>query len=233
MTEQKAPIGCPDNLSKEDFEQIRKWNEVLPKPVVKCVHHLFHENVREYPDAEAICSWDGSLSYAELDAHAIFFATRLVYHYGVRVDSMVPICFEKSKWAVVAMIAVLKAGAAFVPLPCSPRGRIEDITALIKPCVIITSNLQAANFEGLSESLVVVGPESAHDRGDQKVDAVDVKCFPGNLAYVLFTSGSTGVPKVRSSFSSTIEYFLYTRLKFGSLNLYREYKLNINNYVHI
>lgn len=195
MIEQRALGSSADSLRREDFERIRKLNDFLPSPVEKCVHHLFQEKVQENPDAEAICSRDGSLTYEELDAHTTFLARRLIHH-GVQAGSLVPLCFEKSMWAVVAMIAVLKAGAAFVPLPCSPVGRIDAINAQIDPSVILTSSLQAAKFEGRSESVIIVGPNSGLHRGDRHAEVADAEFCSSNLAYVLFTSGSTGVPKV-------------------------------------
>ena len=159
------------------------------------VHHLFQEKVQEHPDAEAICSRDGSLTNEELDANATSLARHLIQN-GVQAEFLVPLCFEKSMWAVVAMIAVLKAGAAFVPLPYSPRGRIEMILAKIDPSIILTSSLQAAKFEGRSQRVIIVGPNSGLDGGDRRADFVDVEVCSSNLAYVLFTSGSTGVPKV-------------------------------------
>lgn len=195
MYEQQPSGFSEGSLSREHFEQIRKTNDVLPSTVEKCVHHLFQDKVQEHRKAEAICSRDGSLTYEELDAHAACLARRLV-HDGIRVESLVPLCFEKSMWAVVAMIAVLKAGAAFVPLPCSPAGRIETIIAQINPSVILTSSLQAAKFEGRSQIVIIVGPTSRLPEGDCPAEIVDVGVRSSNLAYVLFTSGSTGVPKV-------------------------------------
>lgn len=195
MVEQETRGSSENSLSKTEFERIRDWNDLLPLPVEKCVHHLFQERVQEHPNAEAVCSRDGSLTYEELDARATSLARHLI-HNGIQAESLVPLCFEKSMWAVVAMIAVLKAGAAFVPLPCSPLGRIEAIIAQIDPSVILTSSLQAAKFEERSQTVIIVGPESGLDGGDRRKEFVDVEVCSTNLAYVLFTSGSTGVPKV-------------------------------------
>lgn len=79
MTEQKALGGSEDSLNEEKLEWIRELNEYLPSTVEKCVRHLFQEKVQE-PNAEAICSRDGSLIYEELDAHATFLTTRLIHH---------------------------------------------------------------------------------------------------------------------------------------------------------
>lgn len=230
MNEKTPRGGSEDSLSREDFEQIRKMNALLPSSVEKCVHHLFQDKVQEYPKAEAICSRDGSMSYKELDARATSLARRLI-HYGIQPESLVPLCFEKSMWAVVAMIGVLKAGAAFVPLPCSPPGRIETIITQIKPSVILTSALQATQFEGRSQSVIIVGPNSDIPERDSPAKVVDVAIRSSNLAYILFTSGSTGVPKVSPlSFQCMSFHHL---LMYDTSNLLRERKLNINNFVLI
>ena len=79
------------------------------------------------PKALAVYAWDGELTYGELDA----LSTRLAHHivgYGVGPGSVVPLCFEKSMWAVVAMIAVMKAGGVFIPLDSShPASRRQAI----------------------------------------------------------------------------------------------------------
>ena len=227
MIKKETRGGSEKSLSREDFERIRNWNDLLPSPIERCVHHLFQEKVQEHPNAVAICSRDGSLTYEELDAHATVLARRLI-HNGIQAESLVPLCFEKSMWAVVAMIAVLKAGAAFVPVPCSPRGRIETILAQIDPSVILTSSLQAAKFEGRSQSVIIVGPESGLDGGDRRAEVVDVVVCSGNLAYVLFTSGSTGVPKVSPLSIRCIS--VHDSLTYDIFNLLRERKLNINNF---
>lgn len=231
MIEENALRGSENGLSKEDLERIKESNDFLPSPVDNCVHHLFQERVQEQPNAEAIYSRDGSLTYKELDAHATSLSRRLIHH-GIQAESLVPLCFEKSMWAVVAMIAVLKAGAAFVPLPCSPVGRVEMIIAQINPSVILTSSLQAVKFEGRSESVIIVGPESGIHRADHYAEVADAEISSNNLAYVLFTSGSTGVPKVSLLSIICIQLLDHDLLTYGVFGLLRVRKLNINNYVH-
>lgn len=205
---QAAPDKCVSNevSSLADLEQIRKWNEFVPPAINACVHHLVEEKVQDQPNAEAVCSRDASLSYGELDNCAKVLASRLV-HQGIKPDELVPICFEKSKWTVVAILAILKAGAAFVPIPCSPVQRIQTILRLVKPTVILTSTQQATIFTNMSEHVLVVDKNSCDDKVKAVgVESLDVDVRPSNLAYVLFTSGSTGVPKVswRISYSHAI-----------------------------
>jgi non-ribosomal peptide synthetase component F len=103
------------------------------------VHDLFADQAAAQPESPAICAWDGELIYSELDA----LSTRLAGHLlslGVKPDDVVPLCFEKSMWTVVAMLAVLKAGGAFVPLdPEHPTSRREEILKQTKALVVLTS----------------------------------------------------------------------------------------------
>lgn len=192
---QAGPDEIVNEASSVDLEQIRKWNETVTSPVEACIHHLIEKQVRDQPDDEAVCSRDGSLTYRELDAYANLIASRLVY-LGIRPDDLVPFCFEKSMWTVVAMLAILKAGAAFVPIPHSPVQRIKTMLSLIKPTVILTSTQQEDIFVGLIEHVIAVGKSSCDKVEAAELERVEVDSQPSNLAYVMFTSGSTGTPKV-------------------------------------
>lgn len=198
MAIQNAAVGDETkdiSISLAELEQIQKWNETVPPTIEACVHHLVEERVRDQPDDTAVCSRDGSLTYQELDTYAARCARRLI-QYGIKPDDLVPICFEKSKWNVVAMLATLKAGAAFVPIPCSPVQRIKTILTLVKSTVILTSSQQASVFTDMSEHVIVVEKNSCDKVDTAKAKPLVVDVRPSNLAYVLFTSGSTGIPKV-------------------------------------
>ena len=189
------PNEGAEDISATDLEQIRVWNETVPPAVKVCVHHLIEEKVREQPDDEAVCSRDGSLSYQELDSYANMLASRLVLR-GIKPDDLVPMCFEKSMWTVVAMLAVLKAGAAFVPIPCSPVQRVKTILSLIRPTFILTSVRQASIFKDMNEYVMIIGKDLCDKYESARLKPLEMDIRPSNLAYVLFTSGSTGTPKV-------------------------------------
>ncbi|KAF6227616.1 hypothetical protein HO173_012145 [Letharia columbiana] len=190
-----APDEVANEASSADLEQIRKWNQFVPPAIEACVHHLIEEKVRDQPNAEAVRSREGALTYGDLDSYANGLASHLVHH-GIKPEDIIPVCFEKSMWTVVAMLAVLKAGAAFVPIPCSPVQRVKTILSLIRPSVILTSTQQAAVFANMSEHVIVVGQTCCDEIGAAKREPLRVDVRPNNLAYILFTSGSTGIPKV-------------------------------------
>ncbi|EMD58241.1 hypothetical protein COCSADRAFT_129976, partial [Bipolaris sorokiniana ND90Pr] len=108
---------------------------------------------------------------------------------------MVPLCFEKSMWTVVAMLAVLKAGGAFVPLdPDHPASRHEDIFKQIGAKVVLTS-AQFGMLWASSECAVVTVSEESTKQLPALVNNSRLPAKPTNAAYVIFTSGSTGTPK--------------------------------------
>jgi hypothetical protein len=89
-------LGELDHLSRATLDQICAWNDTCSiQPVERCIHDVIVDRVRETPDAEAVCAWDGSLTYLELDAVAHRLAARLV-QLGVGPEVLVPLCFDKS-----------------------------------------------------------------------------------------------------------------------------------------
>lgn len=84
-----------DLLSERDIQQIIEWNAALPEKVEKCIHEVIEDKAFSRPDTEAICAWDGSFTYCDLDR----LASRLACHLeklGVGPETRVPLCFSKS-----------------------------------------------------------------------------------------------------------------------------------------
>lgn len=95
-----------------DLEQLWRWNAVVPENIQRCVHDIISEQTRTRPQNVAVQSWDGSLTYSRLDTLSSLLALHLRF-LGVGTCVTVPLCFEKSMWAVVALLAVMKTEAAF------------------------------------------------------------------------------------------------------------------------
>lgn len=170
--------------------------EVLPTAVERCIHDMVVENVARSHDKSAVVGWDETLTYAELDR----LSTRLALHLaslGVGPGYLVPISFEKSAWAVVGMLAVLKAGGGFVPLnPSHPSHRLAGIVDEVGAKVLLTSVELLATIAGLSRAAATqVVSRSAIDALDLEPQATLPASSPTDLAYAIFTSGSTGKPK--------------------------------------
>ncbi|KAF7449952.1 EntF, Non-ribosomal peptide synthetase modules protein [Pyrenophora tritici-repentis] len=114
------------------------------------------------PTAPAICAWDGEMTYGELDALSSRIAGHLV-ELGVKPEVIVPLCFEKSMWTVVAMLAVLKAGGAFAPLdPEHPASRHEEIFRQTKARVVLASERHTSLCKRDGRAVVTVNKASAY-----------------------------------------------------------------------
>lgn len=92
----EAPLRDLDYLGPVNRTRLVSWNEASPVDAVeRCVHHVIADHVAQQPGAEAVCAWDGSLTYLELDRAAARLAARLV-GCGVGPEVLVPLCFDKS-----------------------------------------------------------------------------------------------------------------------------------------
>ncbi|KJZ75318.1 hypothetical protein HIM_05244 [Hirsutella minnesotensis 3608] len=186
-------VGDVDPLTEQDRHQICNWNTKIPVRREACLHSVFEEHARSRPQAPAVCSWDGEMSYAELNALSTNLAHKLA-QLGVGPEVMVPYAFEKSVYAVVATLAVLKAGGAFVPLDVShPRDRCQSIVSRVEAKLILASAKTAPSLAWLPNVLIIdrVLLDSLPEQYHNPCSGVG----PANSAFVLFTSGSTGEPK--------------------------------------
>jgi amino acid adenylation domain-containing protein len=177
----------------ERAQVVEGWNDTrFPYPREAAIHELFEEQVRRAPDAVALRFPRGQMTYAELDARAGALAGTLV-EAGLGPDRLAALCLERSAEAIVSMLAILKAGGAFVPLdPAYPADRLafmlEDTAApvLITRRAMLTRLPETAArvicWEDLPSLPSLPSLESFHSAAE-------------NLAYVMYTSGSTGRPK--------------------------------------
>ena len=190
-----APYLTAETLGEARPNKIREWNEFLPSTVERCIHQIIEEQAQQQPDAQALCSAAGSLTYKALDAYATTIARKLSM-LDVKPDTYVALSFEHSIWAVVAMLGVLKAGAAFASIPSSPSERVETILGQLNPAAILASPSRVSTLTQYSPPTIIVSEHRLAEYRvlDESQLAVQVK--PDNLAYAIFTSGSTGVPKV-------------------------------------
>ncbi|WP_405392303.1 amino acid adenylation domain-containing protein [Streptomyces sp. NBC_01102] len=161
---------------------------------MQSVHGAFEKRVLEYPDSVAVESVDGRLTYRELDERADGLARRLA-GLGVGPEAPVAICAEPSVSLVVAILGVLKAGAAFVPLdPGYPPARLAGLLADSGAAVALVQTELTGLLSGTAARLVpldVEGPGA--EEGPEGRLSADVP--PDGVACVYYTSGSTGSPK--------------------------------------
>ncbi|KAK4169038.1 hypothetical protein QBC43DRAFT_356593 [Cladorrhinum sp. PSN259] len=206
-------------VSPDEIEEVAVWNSNIPDGRPDLVHELVSRQATLEPHAPAIAAWDGDFSHDELDRMVEKLSKHLV-SLGAGPEVAVPLCFEKSKWYVVALLATLKAGGVVVPIKAEPAQRVRAIMSDTAARIILTTSEHQFCFRNYARTtgvkvLVVDGrllnkvqverltPEQA-----KKVDVA-----PDNAAFIIYTSGSTGVPKgvvVEHSSMSTI-----TTLQFG------------------
>ncbi len=174
---------------------VEEWNRTeRPYPRGLCIHELFAAQAERTPEAVAVVFEDDALTYRELDARADRLARRLA-GLGAGPEVRVGICLERSAGMVVAMLAVLKAGAAYLPLdPAYPADRLAYMLADSGARVLVTQ----ASLRGLLPAegvrTVRVDADAAEVAAEPDV-APRTAVAPENAAYVIYTSGSTGRPK--------------------------------------
>jgi non-ribosomal peptide synthetase-like protein len=165
---------------------------------VDCLHERFEAQVDQRPAQTAIICRDKTISYRELDDRANQLARYLREHY-VGPGKLVGIYFDRSEEPIIAILAVLKAGAGYVPIdPVFPQERARHILEEANVSVLLTERALSTNaekfFDGaiipVDECTDIIAAQSA-DRLPRSVTGVQ----PGDLCYVLYTSGTTGRPK--------------------------------------
>ena len=176
----------------ERHQVLVEWNATeRPYPSDRCVHELFEEQVARTPAAVAVVHDDVQVSYGELNARANRLA-RYLRSVGVGPDSRVALCMERSVDLVVAELAVLKAGAAYVPLDeHAPLERLMYLVEDSQAAVVLHDGSRELSWGGAPSyidigSLVLEGYSS---------DNVGFSVGSEGVAYIMYTSGSTGEPK--------------------------------------
>ena len=167
-------------------------------PGDQLIHAPFETQADRRPDAIALVQDGRTVSYGELNRQA----NRLAHHLrglGIRCEDRVALYARRSPEFVVALLAVLKAGAAYVPLdPSYPDEHLAHMLRNSAPRVVLTLGAERPTWMQLLDRDVTVldlRSDAWHACSVQNVDADVIGLVPGNLAYVIHTSGSTGQPK--------------------------------------
>jgi amino acid adenylation domain-containing protein len=159
------------------------------------VHHLIEAQAGRTPEAAAVTGGDSTLSYRELNERADRLALRL-RALGVGREALVGLCVGRSPEMVVALLGVLKAGAAYVPLdPDYPTARLSYMLDDARVAVLLTEDRLRGRLPRADGTRVLCLEEPGEDGEGPGRDAPDGGATPDNLAYVIYTSGSTGRPK--------------------------------------
>lgn len=175
-----------------------EWNATaVDYPAAKTVHQLFAEQVARTPHAVAVVFEDQQLTYAELDVRAEGLARRL-RQLGAGPDVLIGICAERSLEMIIGLLGIHKAGSAYVPLdPTYPKERLTYMLADSKAPVLVTHLSMVPRLPAHQAVVVCVDAEDqvGTPAVSNRVPAASRSPSSDDLAYVLYTSGSTGNPK--------------------------------------
>ncbi|MFD8393580.1 amino acid adenylation domain-containing protein [Streptomyces sp. NPDC059680] len=186
-------LGAVDVLTGAEHDRLAQLNDTTAPVHAATVPELVAAQVAKTPDATAVVSGQTELSYRELDARADRLAA-VLRERGVGPDVLVAVALPRSADLVVALLAVLKAGGAYLPIdPGYPAARVDLLLDTAGPALVLTDYAAASTVAKCR--LPVLHLNDLCLDGGRAVEAPDVRIGPDNLAYVMFTSGSTGTPK--------------------------------------
>ena len=194
----QQPLGSLSLVPSLHRATLATWmGSVDTSQLSPTVPAAFAAQVAQTPDACALRDADTRWTYAALDALTNQLAHWLQHTYGVQHEVPVALAFPRSAWEVIATLAVLKAGGTYVPLDLSfPASRIAALVAQTRPVVVVCG---AADMAALAEVTtvpqVVVAATTAQQWADWATTPVVCPATADSRAYIMFTSGSTGVPK--------------------------------------
>ncbi|ORB07690.1 non-ribosomal peptide synthetase [Mycobacterium mantenii] len=189
------PLLSLDAVDGPEHAQLAYWGNraALAEPTAApaSLPALFAIQVTRTPDAVAVTFEDRSMTYRELDQASNRLAHLLLEH-GTGPGHCVALLFSRSPEAIVAMLAVLKAGAAYLPIdPALPAARVEFMLDDAAPPVALSTTDMRSRLTGLGLPVIEVDDTAAHGYPSTALPAP----APDNIAYVIYTSGTTGVPK--------------------------------------
>jgi pristinamycin I synthase-3/4 len=190
-----------DLLSSSELAKvIEEWNQTSRKIPGTTLTQLFENQVAKTPEAAAVIFGDESFSYRELNVRANRLA-RVLIGLGIGPEKFVGLAVPRSAEMLVALVAVLKAGAAYLPLePTLPAERLQVMLKDARPACVITTSDLTSKFPDNSYLVLLDGAafgkvlSEQPDRNPTDNERTS-PLRPTNPAYVIYTSGSTGLPK--------------------------------------
>jgi amino acid adenylation domain-containing protein len=202
----QQPLQRLPLLTAHEQQQFQTWNRTeRAYPLTTCLHHWIEQQAAKTPTATALIFADQKLTYAALNQRSNQLA-RFLQHLGVKAETLVGLCLERSIEMVIGLLSILKAGGAYVPIdPTYPISRqtfmLQDaqITILLTQSHLITQlpapfNLTPTPLANLEHRPQVICLDRENFSAYSTTNLA-TPMHPLNLAYVIYTSGSTGTPK--------------------------------------
>jgi amino acid adenylation domain-containing protein/non-ribosomal peptide synthase protein (TIGR01720 family) len=168
----------------------------LPADGGATLHQLFEQQVARRRDAVALTCDGVSLTYAQVNARANRLARRLV-EYGVKPETLVGLCLDRSNEMVIAILAILKSGGAYLPIDLAyPPDRLAFMLEDAQAPVLLTQRVLTSKLPGTKARVLCIEDVLDPSSVDRSAEAnLAPTSGPDNLAYVIYTSGTTGKPK--------------------------------------
>lgn len=174
---------------------LTEWNDTAVEITHRCLHEMFAEQAARAPEQVAVRASGRSVSYRQLDRYGNALAHRL-RALGAGPEQIVAICAERSVEAVVAMVGVLKSGAALTILdPAQPGSRLRALLAETGALAVITRAGAGPDLAGIADVPLVELDQELAVLAGCPTEAPLTQVTPDNLVHAVFTSGSTGAPK--------------------------------------
>jgi amino acid adenylation domain-containing protein len=192
----QQPISQLPLLTAAERQQLLvEWNQTQTEfPSDLCIHQVFEQQVDRTPDALAVAFGEQTLTYRQLNDRSNQLA-RYLRSIGVRPETLVGICVERSLEMVVGLLGILKAGGAYLPLdPAYPRDRLAFMIADSDIQILLTQRRLVASLPECDVCRINLDSQWDLICGNS-TETPENLTTPDNLAYVIYTSGSTGKPK--------------------------------------